>query len=257
MTSYLVEFDTLAGHNPGTGAILPPVVLSLTGWRSIGNSEGGRFINRTGRILRAIYLKVNSGANSFTVTPASGGRLFDTIWVKQDVGGGISEAYFLDGNIPNAIGAFWMRIPRNTTQEIQDCDAGTACPFSGQAFDHNPSVPSDGTWKKIRSATAPQDARWAGLLSATPSEYRAIDAYAESPDGRDVLFLSHGEIFLYNHDSGTVSSVTPDKIGTVPLSNAIGFNEKSGAFELLHNGRLVRQIRRDSAGLSELGKALI
>ncbi|HEX3147668.1 MAG TPA: hypothetical protein VHR66_06255 [Gemmataceae bacterium] len=255
MAAYLIEFDTLAGHSPGTGATLTPPVLNLVGWRSIGDPGGGRFINRTGGTIRAIYLKANSSDNTLQVTSASGGRLFNTIWVKPGATAGtVSEAYFLDGNVAS-FGSFWMRVPPNTSSEIQQCDAGQVCPFSGQVFAQNPTIPTGQGWTEIRSLAAPPTSVWGDLLSATPSEYRSIDAYGETPDGQHVLFLSHGEVLLFDNQKKTVSLVEPSKVGTAPPVNAIQFDPATKAFHLLHDGRVVNQIGLARVKTSELGRS--
>lgn len=249
----LIEFDTLLGHTPGTGATLPSAVLSLVGWRSIGHPDGGRFINRTGGTLRAIYLKSNSPSNAMTITTGSGGRLFNSIWAKLTGPDTATEAYFMDGNVPN-FGAFWMRVPPNTPGEIQQCDSGLACPFMGQAFSVSPTVPTGPGWTKIVSPPTPPDPRWADLIAATPSEYRQIDAYGETPDGQNVLFISQGEVLHYDDLQKTVSLVEMSKVGTSPVVNAISFDPGSGSFDLLHNGNVVSQIKKTPSQMSELGR---
>lgn len=248
----LIEFDTPPGHTPGTGATLPAAVLSLVGWRSIGHPDGGRFINRTGGTIRAIYLKANDPANPFTITPASAGRLFNTIWANVVGPNTASEVYFMDGNVPN-FGAFWMRVPANTATEIQQCDSGLACPFMGQVFALNPAVPTGPGWTKLLSPPAPPTPLWGELIAATPSEYRQIDAYGETPDGQNVLFISRGEVLHYDDRKKTVSLVAPLKAGTAPTVNAITFDSKSDSFDLLHNGALVNQIQRNPPQMSEIG----
>jgi hypothetical protein len=200
---YLIEFDTLAGHSPGTGATLTQVVLQPYGWRSIGDPNGGRFLNRTGGTIRAIHLKCSTPANSLKVTAQSGGRLFPIVWVKNDG----SEAYLLGGNVPSGTGAFWMRVPRNTQGEIQQCDAQRICPFTGQAFDADPAEPTDPGWTKVSSAPSPPNDRWRMLIAATPSEYRDIQAYEESTDGDHILFVTTGQLLLFEARETTVSLI--------------------------------------------------
>lgn len=253
MATYLIEFDTIAGHNPGTGATLTPPVLNLVGWRSIGNPTGGRFINRTGGTIRAIYLKVNGSTNSFQVTSASGGRLFNTIWAKLTGPNSVSEVYFMDGNVPS-FGAFWMRVPPNTPAEIRDCDSGQECPFMGQVFAQNPAEPTGPGWTKLRSPVAPTP-HWNDLIAATPSDYRQIDVYGETPNGQIVLFLSHGELLYYDAHQKAVSLVEPHKVGTSPAVNAIVFDRTANAFNLLHNGTVVNQVKVNPPGMTELGRA--
>ncbi len=254
MATYLIEFDILAGHSPGTGATLPQPVLNPTGWRSIGNPQGGRFINQTGGTIRAIHLAVNGSANSFQITPASGGRLFTTIWVKQASPGVISEVYFMGGNVPN-FGAFWMRVPPNTPAEIQQCDAGQACPFTGQVFAQNPAAPTGPGWTQLRTPVPAPTPLWGDLIAATPSEYRLIDAYGETPDGKTVLFLSHGEVLHYDGVQKVVSLVAPPKVGTAVPVNAIRFDAATGAFRLLNNGTVTGEVPAKPAGLTEVGRA--
>lgn len=254
MATYLIEFDTLAGHSPGTGATLPQQVLSPTGWRSIGNPQGGRFINQTGGAIRAIHLAVNGSANAFQVTPASGGRLFTTIWVKQTAPGVVSEVYFMGANVPN-FGAFWMRVPPNTQPEIQQCDAGQACPFTGQVFAQNPPPPTGAGWTQLSARAPAQSPLWADLIAATPSEYRQIDAYGETPDGKTVLFLSHGEVLHYDGVQKVVSRVAPAKVGTALPVNAVRFDAATGAFQLLNNGTVTGEVAAHPTGLTEVGRA--
>src|SRR5438552_2963448 len=113
--AFKIEFDTLPGHNPNTGATSSAAMLNPYGWRSIGATRGGRFANQTGGVVRAISLKANNPGDTFDITPESGGRLFATVWLKNDQ----TEAIFMDANIPvnpgggSTTGVFWMRVPRN------------------------------------------------------------------------------------------------------------------------------------------------
>jgi hypothetical protein len=255
MATYLIEFDILTGHSPGTGATLTSSVLSLSGWRSIGDPGGGRFINRTGGVIRAIYLKVNGSTNDFQVTSASGGKLFNTIWAKLTGTDTASEVYFMDANVPS-FGAFWMRVPPNTQQEIGQCDSGQECPFMGQAYAQNPAAPTGTGWTKIRSPLPSTSRTWGDLIAATPSDYRQIDAYGETPDGSNILFLSQGEVLHYDDKQKAVSLVQPPKVGTSPLVNSIVFDAKADSFNLLHNGIVVRQVKVNPAGMTELGRVV-
>jgi hypothetical protein len=254
MAAYLLEFDTLAGHTPGTGATLTQGVLNRTGWRSIGHPQGGRFVNRTGGTLRAIHLGVNGTGNVLQVTSASAGRLFNTIWAKLIGPDTASEVYFMDGNVAH-LGAFWMRVPRNTDGEIQQCDSGVECPFMGQAFAQNPAEPTGEGWTKLRSPPPPPTPRWGDLIAATPSDYRQIDAYGETPDGLDVLFFSHGELLHYDDRQKSVSLVELPKAGTPRPANAIVFDAKANTFDLLHNGSVVGRVNTKPPTVNELGRA--
>ena len=107
---YLIEFDIMEGHSPGTGATLTEDLLQKTGWRSIGSPSGGQFVNNTGVTLTAVYIKTNNAGDTFKITADSAGRLFNTVWAKDDG----TEAYFKDGNIPISdgsspnVGVFWI-----------------------------------------------------------------------------------------------------------------------------------------------------
>ena len=228
MAEFYIEFDLLDGHSPGTGATLRSNVLDTYGWRSIGDPEGGRFINQTGVTIRAIHIKTNNDSNQFLVDGSSIGRLFDKAWFKEDG----SEAIFMDANIPNVLGAFWMRTPANSRLEIQQCDSGDECPFSGQAFEQNPDEPTDQGWVEFRSSDSPSDERWAALRLATPSEYRNIQSYSESSDGSQILFLAKGETFLYSHSDKAVRNVSKPST-TSPKTNRITF--ESNEFLLWDN----------------------
>jgi len=232
---YQIEFDTLPGHTPGTGATLTSIVLSPFGWRSIGDPGGGRFVNRTGGVVKAIHLKTSDSTHRFVVTAASGGRLFDTVWAKDDG----SEAYFMDANIPNITGVFWMRVPANTDVEIERCDTGQGCPFSGQAFPNNPADPTGPGWTRLRAAPDPPDDRWRALRQATPSEYRDIQAYGESSDGNLVVFVSKGQLLAFDQKERAVS-LLPVLNTTLPPVNRISFDK--GAFELWQSGKSLRKI---------------
>ena len=214
MSEFYIEFDLLDGHNPGTGDTLYPQQLAPYDWRSIGNSTGGRFINRTGVTIRAIHIKTNNSANTFRVDVGSIGRLFDLAYVKDDG----SEAYFMGANIPNMFGAFWMRVPANTFSEIQACDAGQGCPFVGQVYEDNPPAPSGPEWLELRRAEASDDPRWVGLRWATPSEHRDIQCYAEHENGREIIFVSRGQAFVYDHENQETTQVSTK---TVPAINRI------------------------------------
>jgi hypothetical protein len=251
--SYLIEFDTLPGHQPGTGATLDNSVLQPTPWRSIGDQDGGAFSNQTGGPLRAIYLKTNNPGDTFTVTAASAGRLFDTVWLKNDN----TEVYFLDGHVPNQstipnLSAFWMRVPPNSDGEIQQCDSGGSCPFTGQAFAEDPPNPVGPTWTKIKSGRQARGDKWARLVSASPSAYRDLTAYAESPDGQKVLFVSGPDVLLYDDAAHVVSRLTGQQtiFSTV---NRIAFED--GAFTLWSSGRRVKAIAPGGEHFTAIGQA--
>jgi hypothetical protein len=249
--AYLIEFDVLAGHQPSTGATLTPDVLEPSGWRSIGAATGGRFTNQTGVAIRAIHLKTNNAGDTFTVTAASAGRLFDTVWVKNDG----TEAYFHDGHIPNndgipVFGAFWMRVPANTRAEIDNCDQNGVCPFTGQVFERNPPDPAGGAWTKVNSARDGLEEKWLRLFSACPSEYRDIKVYGETADGRQVLFIAGGELHLYEDDTGAVSTLA---VQNTAFSTVNRIAHERGAFVLLRNGTVVREVRPPQAKFTRLG----
>lgn len=244
---YLIEFDTLAGHTPGTGATLSSVVLQPYGWRSIGDANGGRSLNRTGKTIRAIQLKCSSASNKLKVTADSGGRLFPTVWVKDDG----SEALFLGGNVPSSTGAFWMRVPRNTQSEIQQCDAQRICPFSGQAFDANPPEPTEPGWTKVSSATASPSDQWKHLVDATPSEYREIQSYGESTDSHHILFVATGQILLFDVQANTVCLI-PSLDATLPPVNRISADGSD--FLLWQSGTVVRRISPSTTEKQELNR---
>jgi hypothetical protein len=252
-SAYLIEFDVLAGHHPGTGATLSNDVLVASGWRSIGDPDGGRFTNQTGGPLRAIYLKTNSPGDRFTVTAASAGRLFDTVWLKNDN----TEVYFLDGHIPNNttipnLSAFWMRVPPNSDSEIQQCDSGGSCPFTGQAFAENPPPPSGASWIKIKSGRLAANEKWDRLYSACPSVLRNIGAYAESPDGRFVLFASNGAILLYDDKAASVSSLDIQETAFSTI-NRISFED--GEFILWRSGRQIRTLGPAKSKFTAIGRS--
>lgn len=250
--AYHIEFDVLPGHQPGTGATLDNSVLQLSGWRSIGDPGGGRFTNQTGGPLRAIFLKTNNPGDTFIITAQSAGQLFDTIWLKNDN----TQVYFLDGHVPNKdtipnLAAFWMRVPPNSDSEIQQCDGDGSCPFTGQAFAENPPAPSGPSWTKIKSRRSVANAVWSRLDSACPSLYRDIKAYAESPDGRQVLFVSRGELLLYDDNSRTVA-IRAAQETLFSTINRISFDD--GAFVLWKNGHRVRSLRLSEQKFTSIGK---
>lgn len=251
-TAYHIEFDVLPGHEPGTGATLDNSVLQPSGWRSIGDPAGGRFTNQTGGPLRAIILKTNNSGDIFSITAESAGQLFDTVWLKNDN----TQAYFLDGHIPNNntipnLAAFWMRVPPNSDSEIEQCDGGGSCPFTGQAFAENPPDPTGPSWVKIKSRRRAANEKWSRLHSACPSVFRDIKAYAESPDGRQVLFVSRGEVLLYDDNSRTVASMTVQET-VFSTINRISF--ENGAFILWKDGRNVRSVHTPKVQFAIIGK---
>lgn len=243
---FFIEFDTLAGHNPGTGATLGSTVFSPVGWRSIGDANGGRFTNRSNRTLKAIHLKVNSAAHRFRVTSDSGGRLFGSVWVKTDG----SEAYFLDGNVPNNR-AFWMRVPPNSNAEIQRCDSQGMCPFNGQAFEENPAPPTGPEWTQVRSSFEGIEGRWRDLLLACPSEWREIRIYGESQNGEYVLFIADGQVLLFERRNRSVSLLS-EQDTVFSAVNRISFDR--GEFQLLKNGLVVRSIKIGAKGFETVGQ---
>jgi hypothetical protein len=250
--SYTIEFDTLPGHQPGTGATLGQDVLQPSGWRSIGDPGGGSFTNSTGGPLRAIYLKANNPGDTFTITAASAGKLFDTVWLKNDN----TEVYFLDGHVPNSntipnLSAFWMRVPPNPDSEIQQCDSGGACPFTGQAFAVDPPDPVGPAWNKIKSGAGAANEKWARLLSASPSAFRDIRAYAEASDGRRILFVSSGNVLLYD-DSTTTVSRYPDQETIFSTVNRISFEGDN--FILWRSGRPIRTLPLAAANFTPIGQ---
>lgn len=255
MASFSIAFDTLPGHNPTTGASLTAEVLSLVGWRSIGGQGGGRFVNRTGKTIRAIYLKITNPIHSFSILPTSGGKLFSEVWVKANPDGGVSEVYFVKGNVSPAFGSFWMQVPTNSGPEIQACDNQGSCPFAGRVFEQNPVMPPGPGWTQVQSAHPLVQAGLEDLIEATPSEYRSIDFYTPSANGEEVLFLAAGEVLLYNRSKKAVSLYKPQKVGTAPRIDAVAFDEESDSFHLLHNGAVVQRIDKSAASLQEIGRA--
>jgi hypothetical protein len=254
-SAYTIEFDTLPGHQPGTGATLGPEVLQPSGWRSIGDSGGGSFANSTGGPLRAIYLKANNAGDTFNISAASAGSLFDTVWLKTDN----TEAYFLDGHVPNSdtipnLSSFWMRVPPNSDNEIQQCDSGGGCPFTGQAFAVNPPDPVGPAWKKIKSRVGAANAKWARLLSAAPSALRDIRTYAESQDGRRVLFVSSGELLLYDDATATVSRMSNQQT-IFSRVNRISF--EGSAFLLWRNGKVIRTLDFTADHFTAVGQSAV
>jgi hypothetical protein len=231
---FFIEFDILAGHSPSTGAVLSSLVLQSHGWASIGEKEGGRFVNKTGKTVRAIHLKSNVASYTFKVTADSGGRLFPEIWVKDDG----SEAWFLGGNVPR-LGAFWMRVPANTQNESVRCRDQRVCPFSGQVFEVSPPGPTEPGWTKIRTAPESPSELWKQLIDATPSEYREIQSYGESPDGRYILFVATGQILLFDSHTKSVALV-PSYDSTLLPVNRIAVD--GGDFVLMQSGKIVRRV---------------
>lgn len=243
-TEFYIEFDLLDGHSPSTGATLNKNNLNSHGWRSIGNPNGARIVNETGKTIRAIHMKTKSNMNVFRVDTHSLGRLFDAAWFKADG----SEVYFAGANIPSGdptqnniperATVFWNRVPPSTRQEIHACDNCHECPFEGQVFDTNPAVPTGSEWQEIRRVLPPEGELWKALWDATPSAFRDIEIYCQHPDNNQVLFISRDEIFLYTHDSNSLKNVTGKT-----FANAVNsITECSGGFLLWSNGRQIRAI---------------
>jgi len=249
---YLIEFDILEGHNPQTGATLVEAMLQKSGWRSIGSPSGGQFTNSTGVTLTAVYLKSNNPGDTLKVTADSGGRLFNTVWAKNDN----TEAYFMDGNIPvsdgtnpNA-GVFWMRVPRNSSSDISKCDNQGICPFTGQLFKVNPPAPAGQDWTKIRSSSDDLDETWRGLIAASPSAFREVDVYGVSPDGGRVAFISRGELLLYDARAKTVA-ILPTRHTALSTVNHIGFDAEK--LLLSRNGKVIHSIADTKATFRAFG----
>jgi hypothetical protein len=196
---YLIELDVIEGHKPLTGADVPASALKPYGWRSIGAKgptgskyKGGTFTNKSGETIVAMRLKANKAGDTLNVTPESVGRLFGTVWLKNDG----KEVLFLDGNIPPYngmhpdVGLFWMYVPRNEDNDLASCDKChyehpqsaclDSCPFTGQVFKKNPPPPSVALWTKIKQDERLVSKHWKALLSACPSNFRDIRVYAES-----------------------------------------------------------------------------
>jgi hypothetical protein len=153
---YTLEFDLLDGHSPNTNGEIDNNAFNPVGWRSIGEPTGAAISNASGSALTACYMKANKQGDTFSVTAASAGRLFRTIWLKND----LTEVYFMGGNIAgNAV--FWMRVPPNSQSDINACNqcqfnppstdpnCVTSCPFTGQVFPHDPPPPPSGSWTQI------------------------------------------------------------------------------------------------------------
>ena len=149
------------------------------------------------------------------------------------------RALFLGANIQNLLGVFWMRVPRNTTAEIQQCDSGQGCPFTGQAFADDLPEPTGGDWIEHRQSPIPIDDRWRALRFATPSEYRNIKAYAENEAGDKILFLARGELFLYRHGDQSVENVS-EPAKTFSLTNRI--TAEGDEFHLWCDGTLQHKL---------------
>ena len=262
---FTIEFDVLAGHHPNTGATLGEEILNPYGWRSIGASKGGRFSNQTGGVIAALYLKANNAGDALKIAPESAGSLFATVWLKNDG----KEALFMDANIPvssdlrSDIGAFWMRVPRNDDGDIQNCDDCHAqspnsgceqnCPFTGQVFRKNPPDPTAGGWKKIKGAFDRLGPRWRSLMAACPSAFRDIQCYGESADGRRTMFISNGDLLLYDDQTKTVSLLRNRHTALSLVNHVSGQDED---FVLSRNGSLVQRLKihSDRAGFHEVGR---
>ncbi len=245
MPQFRVDFDILTGHTPGTRATLTSDVLQPMGWRSIGAKNtagdlvGGLFRNSTGVTLKAIHLKTLKQGYTFDIDAASGGKLFDTIWLKNDN----TDAYFLDANIPDynanpSAGRFWMLVPPNTSAEIDDCDSGQECPFLGQAYAQNPADPVGAEWTRIKWVHQGLNPRFLALRNATPSASREIDLYGESDDNSIIAFVSDGQLFVYNHNTNTVSELTRQE--TI-LMAANRITIEKGVVNLWENGKKLRE----------------
>lgn len=261
--AFKIEFDILQGHNPNTGAVIPAELLNPYGWRSIGASRGGRFANRTGGVMTAISIKANNAGDTLDVTPESGGRLFPTIWLKNDA----TEAIFSDANIPinpssgSTTGVFWMRVPRNDEEDLARCDdchqktggsCEAQCPFTGQAFQRNPPDPPSGGWRKLRSDFRNMDERWKSLMAACPSTFREIQIYGHSPEGQYTLFLSNGDVLLFDASDKSVSILEDPQTDLVSV-NDISFHKDH--FVLASNGATVRTVgvKANKSGFCDLG----
>lgn len=250
---YRVEFDTVAGHSTIDGADVGAGSLAQRGWRSIGDSDGRYFANKTRATIRAFYVKTNKAGDRFRIDADAGGDLFPTVWVKTDY----TEAYFMDGNIPYQSPIpykFWMRvIPANSEQEIADCDAShPVCPFDGRAFTANPPAPTGPDWIKVSSLPVAADETWLALISATPSEYRTIQAYAESPDKKHVVFVSKGRLLVFNSPTGDVSAVEEQEADVAGV-NSIVFRD--GTAILSQNGKEVMSFQPAGATYAKYGAA--
>ncbi len=248
---FKIEFDVLAGHHPGTGATLSSDSLNPSGWRSIGNAAGGKFVNATGSTIVAIYLKTLKTGDSFDIDANSGGTLFDTIWLKRDG----TEAYFMDARVPDSsidpvAGRFWMRVPPNTDTEISACDSSQECPFLGQAFAQNPANPTGSDWSKIKAAREGLSPTFLTLRDALPSDSRNIIHYGEAPDGSKIAFIANGQLYVYNHDSGQVSELGKQET-IVSRANRITIHDD--AVTLWNSGRSLRTYAlRDKAAFKSV-----
>jgi hypothetical protein len=254
--AFKIEFDTLPGHNPNTGATLSAAMLNPYGWRSIGATRGGQFANQTGGDITSISLKANNPGDTFDIIPESAGRLFATVWLKNDQ----TETIFMDANIPvnprasSTTGVFWMRVPRNDEDDIDRCDNQGQCPFRGKVFPRNPPDPPASSWRRIRSDFRTLNDRWRALMAACPSEFREIQTYGESPDGQYTAFLANGNLLLFDAVAGAVS-VLDARHTALSLVNHISFRD--GEFVLASNGTSIQSIgiRPDRSRFSEVGRA--
>jgi hypothetical protein len=156
---YTLEFDLLDGHSPNTNGGIDNSAFQPVGWRSIGEPTGATISNGTGSALSACYLKTNKPGDTFKVAASSAGRLFKTIWLKND----LTEVYFMGAAIADGDN-FWMRVPKNDQADIDACNQCqfdppgndpnclAACPFTGQVFAKDPPAPPPGQWTKIVTA---------------------------------------------------------------------------------------------------------
>jgi hypothetical protein len=154
---YTIEFDLLDGHSPNTSGEIDASALQPIGWRSIGEPTGAAIQNKTGASLTACYLKTNKPGDTFAVAAQSAGRLFGTVWLKNDH----TEVYFMGASTIADGRSFWMRVPRNDQADIDACNQCqfdppaadpnclASCPFTGQVFPSDPPDPSTMLWTKL------------------------------------------------------------------------------------------------------------
>jgi hypothetical protein len=261
--AFTIEFDLLSGHHTTSKASIGELGLNPYGWRSIGNTNGARIYNASGGVLTAIYLKTNNPGDTFTVTPDSGGSLFLTIWLKNDN----TEAYFMDAHIPvitdpTSYGSFWMKVPPSDADDLTRCDdchnqqptSGCiqSCPFTGQVFRSNPPDPPAASWKKVKGALNRMNDRWRSLMAACPSSFREIQIYFESPDKRHTIFVSNGDVLLYDDRAKDVA-ILETRHTELPTVNHVSFEDD--AFVLFRNGVVIQKVRvhPDRAGFRKVG----
>lgn len=233
-TDYKVQFGTPSA-NPGQ-TVNTGNAFNWTTWRSVGDPDGVNLVNNTGRTLKALHIKTSRNTDHFLVQPPTD-NFFLKVWRKEDG----REVIYSGGLIP-ATREFFSKVSRTDDFPIKILEGKVS---DADILPENPKE-----WDLVYDGLRGQSDGWKEFLRNCPSEYRAVEIYAQSPDA-SICFVAKGRLLLYSAGTKTAHLVEldealPGRINRIEVSTDKG---KDCQFAIYHNGiewgRLPCAVKKD------------